>query len=67
MENNSEAPETFAYYETLLERIAAASGGKGTARVEWWPGEFNYSQIINFGVEHAKGDYLLLLEQRYES
>ena len=66
VENNSEDPETFAYYETLLERIAAASGGKGTARVEWWPGEFNYSQIINFGVEHAKGDYLLLLNNDTE-
>lgn len=66
VENNSEDPETFAYYETFLERIAAASGGKGTARVEWWPGEFNYSQIINFGVEHAKGDYLLLLNNDTE-
>lgn len=61
VENNSEDPETFAYYEALPERVAAASDGKGSARVEYWPGEFNYSQIINFGVEHAKGDYLLLL------
>ena len=66
VENNSEAPETFAYYETLPERVAAASGGKGTARVEWWSGEFNYSQIINFGVKHAKGDYLLLLNNDTE-
>lgn len=66
VENNSEDQETFAYYETLLERIAAASGGKGAARVEWWPGEFNYSQIINFGVKHAKGDYLLLLNNDTE-
>ena len=66
VENNSEDPETFAYYEALPERVAAASGGKGAARVEWWPGEFNYSQIINFGVEHAKGDYLLLLNNDTE-
>ncbi len=66
VENNSEAPETFAYYETLSERVAAASEGKGTARVAYWPGEFNYSQIINFGVEHAKGDYLLLLNNDTE-
>ena len=66
VENNSEDPETFAYYENLPERVAAASGGKGVARVEWWPGEFNYSQIINFGVEHAKGDYLLLLNNDTE-
>lgn len=66
VENNSEDQETFAYYETLPERVAAASGGKGAARVEWWPGEFNYSQIINFGVKHAKGDYLLLLNNDTE-
>ena len=66
VENNSEDQETFAYYETLSERVAAASGGKGAARVEWWPGEFNYSQIINFGVKHAKGDYLLLLNNDTE-
>lgn len=66
VENNSEYQETFAYYETLPERVAAASGGKGTARVEWWPGEFNYSQIINFGAKHAKGDYLLLLNNDTE-
>lgn len=66
VENNSEAPETFAYYETLSERVAAASEGKGIARVAYWPGEFNYSQIINFGVEHAKGDYLLLLNNDTE-
>ena len=66
VENNSEAPETFAYYETLPERVTATSGGKGTAHVVYWPGEFNYSQIINFGVEHAKGDYLLLLNNDTE-
>lgn len=61
VENNSEGPETFTYYEALPERVAAASDGKGSARVEYWPGEFNYSKIINFGVGRAKGDYLLLL------
>ena len=66
VENNSEDPETFAYYENLPERVAAASGGKGIARVAYWPGEFNYSQIINFGVKHAKGDYLLLLNNDTE-
>ena len=46
--------------------MTATSGGKGTAHVVYWPGEFNYSQIINFGVEHAKGDYLLLLNNDTE-
>lgn len=45
VENNSEDPETFAYYVTLPERVASASEGKGDARVVYWPGEFNYSQI----------------------
>ncbi len=66
VENNSEDPETFAYYEGLPERVAAASDGKGSARVEYWPGEFNYSKIINFGVGYAKGDYLLLLNNDTE-
>ncbi len=66
VENNSEDPETFAYYEALPERVAAASDDKGAARVVYWPGEFNYSKIINFGVEHAKGDYLLLLNNDTE-
>lgn len=66
VENNSEDPETFAYYETLPERVAAVSEGKGGARVVHWPGEFNYSQIINFGVEYAKGDCLLLLNNDTE-
>ena len=52
--------------KTLPERVASASEGKGIARVVYWPGEFNYSQIINFGVEHAKGDYLLLLNNDTE-
>ena len=40
-ENTSEAPETPAYYDTLPERVLAASEGKGNARVVYWPGEFN--------------------------
>ncbi len=46
VENNSKAPETFAYYETLPERVTAASEGKGIARVVYWPGEFNYSRSL---------------------
>ena len=60
VENNSEDPETFAHYEALPERVTAASDGKGSTRVEYCPGEFSYSKIINYGVGCAKGDYLLL-------
>ena len=32
----------------------------------FWKGEFNYSALNNFGVQHAKGDYLLLLNNDVE-
>lgn len=53
VENNSEEQETFNYYKTLEnhERI----------KVVTYEGEFNYSKINNFGVQHAQGKYLLLL------
>ena len=52
IENNSEKEETFRYYEKISsEKI----------RVIRWEKEFNYSAINNFGVRHAKGDYILFL------
>ncbi|MCI8938433.1 MAG: glycosyltransferase family 2 protein [Dorea sp.] len=52
VENNSEKEETFAYYEKIQsDRV----------RIVFWPDEFNYSAINNFGASEAKGDYLLLL------
>ena len=59
VENNSEDPETFAYYqqlETVNPRV----------RVVYWKGIFNYSAINNFGVQYAKGEYLLLLNNDTE-
>lgn len=35
-------------------------------RVIRWEKEFNYSAINNFGVRHAKGDYLLFLNNDIE-
>ena len=35
-------------------------------KVVTWEGEFNYSAINNFGVRHARGDYLLLLNNDVE-
>lgn len=57
VENNSREQATFDYYESLPE----ATGGR--AHVVRWDGEggFNYSKLINFGVRHARGEYLLLL------
>ena len=57
VENNSTEKKTFGYYQKIQsERI----------RVIYWDKEFNYSAINNFGVQHAKGDYLLLLNNDVE-
>ena len=60
IENNSEAPETFAFYKEL-----EASDPK--AHVVYWDGEFNYSAINNFGETYARGEYLLLLNNDIEA
>lgn len=53
VENNSTTKEIFAYYKELskIPRI----------RVLKWEREFNYSAINNFAAAHAKGEYLLFL------
>ena len=57
VENNSTEDETFAYYKKIeSDKI----------RVVYWSDEFNYSAINNFGVKHARGDYLLLLNNDVE-
>lgn len=66
VENNSEDAATFEYYRTVSQHVAEKSYGHGSARVVYWPGEFNYSKIVNFGVKHAQGEYLLLLNNDTE-
>lgn len=53
VENNSTTEEIFQYYKELSQdpRI----------RLLRWKKEFNYSAINNYGVSHAKGEYLLFL------
>ncbi len=55
VENGSGEPEIFEYYESLkeCENIRVVSFDCG--------GSFNYSAVNNFGVENARGDYILLL------
>lgn len=59
VENNSEDPETFAYYEQL-------KAVNPKVQVVYWKGIFNYSAINNFGVQYAKGEYFLLLNNDTE-
>lgn len=60
VENNSEKEETFAYYKELEENNPRVKV------VFWEEKEFNYSAINNFGVKHASGEYLLLLNNDIE-
>ena len=53
VENNSKMPETFAFYQKLEEEPGI--------RVLYYDKPFNYSAINNFAAEHARGDYLLFL------
>ena len=59
IENNSTDPETFAYYEAIQKEFPQV-------RVVTWTREFNYSAINNFGVQAAKGEYLLFLNNDTE-
>lgn len=58
VENNSTEEATFTYYNKLekSKRI----------KILYWKDEFNYSAINNYGVKHAQGDYILLLNNDVE-
>jgi GT2 family glycosyltransferase len=53
VENNSTTDEIFSYYKELSK--------EPDIRLLRWKKEFNYSAINNFGARHAKGEYLLFL------
>ena len=59
IENNSEKEETFSYYKKIEKE-------NPKIHVVYWDGVFNYSAINNFGVQFAKGEYLLLLNNDTE-
>lgn len=60
VENNSVEDKTFAYYKELEEKCARA-------KVIYWNEKcFNYSAINNFGVKHARGEYILFLNNDTE-
>lgn len=61
IENNSVQAETFAFYRELEQR------DKGNRiRVVEWKGKFNFSEINNYGVSFAEGEYLLFLNNDME-
>ena len=59
VENNSVDDQTFSYYERVQQE-------HDCVRVVRWEEDFNYSKIVNFGSKHAKGDYLLFLNNDTE-
>lgn len=59
VENNSTEKETFEYYEALTQKY-------GNIKIVKWEGNFNYSAINNFGVNYAKGEFILLLNNDVE-
>ena len=59
MENNSTEQVTWDYYEKIQKEFP-------NVHVVRWEREFNYSAINNFGVQHAKGEYLLFMNNDIE-
>lgn len=53
VENGSNSPEIFDYYEELKE--------EPKVKLVTFEGDFNYSTVNNLGVSHAEGEYLLFL------
>ena len=59
VENNSTTDEIFRYYKEL--------SGNRKIHLLRWRKEFNYSAINNFAAAHAKGEYLLFLNNDVKS
>ncbi|MDY3249777.1 MAG: glycosyltransferase family 2 protein [Candidatus Choladocola sp.] len=58
VENNSKTEEIFDYYKEI--------DGRNGVHVVYWDRDFNYSAINNFGIRHAKGQYLVCLNNDME-
>lgn len=59
IENNSTEEATFSYYEQIQKEFP-------NVKVVTWKKGFNFSAINNFGVQFAKGEYLLFLNNDTE-
>lgn len=74
VENNS-GEDTFDYYRSIAPAetqedgctcfSGTLSGGQRICVAVWEEG-FNYSKLNNFGVAHAKGDYIILMNNDIE-
>lgn len=60
VENNSTEKELFDYYNELSASDASVKV------VTWEGGSFNFSSLVNFGVQHSGGKYILLLNNDIE-
>ena len=58
VDTGSTVQDTLEYYETI----------KNNSKIKfvYWKKPFNYSSVNNFGVQHAKGEYILLLNNDTE-
>ncbi|MDY3249780.1 MAG: glycosyltransferase family 2 protein [Candidatus Choladocola sp.] len=59
IENNSTDPDTFSEYKKLEQEYE-------NLRVVYYKGDFNFSDINNFGAQYARGEYFLLLNNDTE-
>lgn len=59
LENNSEQPETEAFYKKVKTTYP-------NLQVLRYEGGFNFAAVCNFGAKHAKGQHLLLLNNDTE-
>lgn len=59
LDNQSRCPQTLGYLEAVVRRDSRV-------RVLRWPHPFNYSAINNFGVHHARGDLIGLVNNDIE-
>ena len=60
VENNSKNKETFEYYEKISKEDSRIKVVK--FNIDY----FNYSSIVNFGVENSNGEYVVLLNNDIE-
>lgn len=59
VENNSTEEKTFQFYKDL-------EFSNPKVKIVYWDGPFNYSAINNYGIQYAKGEYYLLLNNDTE-